>query len=103
MHSINRPLKRGVVVAALVVLAIGLDAATGFNVALAASCVGYILLQFLAVTAGVLLAAGGLLVWIASRFKSDRALHVAAGALALIVAALLLKQVFGLIGLACIG
>jgi len=102
-RSPTRPLARGAVIAGLILLPAGLDAATGFNFTLAAGCIGFILLQLLAMTAGVLLAAGGLAVWAISRFKSDKALYVAAGAFALIVAALLLKNVFALIGLECIG
>lgn len=94
---------RGAVIAGLVLLALGLDAATGFNVAVAAGCLGYILVQLVAMTAGILAAAGGLLVWVFSRFRNDKALAVAAGAIAFIVAALVMQNVSRLIGLACIG
>jgi hypothetical protein len=94
---------RGAVIAAVVVLAVGLDAATGFNVTGAVGCLGYILVQFVAMTAGILAAAGGLLIWVLSRFRNDKALYVALGAIAFIVAALVLQNVSWLIGLACIG
>jgi hypothetical protein len=89
--------------AGVILLVIGLDAATGFNVMGAAGCLGYILVQFVAMTAGILTAAGGLLVWVLSRFRNDKALYVALGAFAFIVAALVLQNVSWLIGVACIG
>jgi ABC-type proline/glycine betaine transport system permease subunit len=95
--------QRGAVIAAVVLLAVGLDAATGFNVMGAAGCLGYILVQLVAMTAGILVAAGGLMVWVFSRFRSDKALYVGLGAIAFIVPALVLQNVLRLIGLACIG
>src|SRR3954467_10705647 len=94
---------RGAVTVGAILLALGLDAATGFNVTGAVGCLGYILMQFVAMTAGVLAAAGGLLVWVVSRFRNDKALYVALGAIAFIVAALVLQNVSWLIGLTCIG
>ena len=100
---LRRSWLRGVLVAGLVLLALGLDAATGFNLLGAAGCLGYILVQFVAMTAGVLAAAGGLLLWVFSRFRNEKALHVALGAIAFIVAALVLQNVSWLTGLTCIG
>ena len=94
---------RGVVIFVVILLTVALDAATGFNVMGAAGCLGYILVQFVAMTAGILTALGGLLVWVLSRFRSDKALYVALGAIAFIVAALVLQNVLWLMGLACIG
>jgi hypothetical protein len=94
---------RGAAIAGVILLALGLDAATGFNVMGAAGCLGYILVQFVAMTAGVLAAAGGLLVWVFSRFRNDKAISIALVAIAFIVAALVLQNVSWLIGIACIG
>ncbi len=76
---------------------------TGLNVTLAASCVTFVLVQLLAMTVGTVGVAAGLLVWAFSRFRSRAALYVALGALALDVAAMVLKNVFTLIGIECIG
>jgi len=97
------PVLRGLVIFVVILLAVALDAATGFNVAGAAGCLGYILVQLLAMTAGILAAMGGATVWVFSRFRNDKALYVALGAIAFIVAALVLQNVSWLLGLYCIG
>ncbi len=102
-QSRPRPLLRGVLIAALILLAVALDALTGLNVTLAASCVTFVLVQLIAMTAGTVGVVAGLLVWVLSRFRSGTALNVALGALALVAAALVLKNVFMLIGIECIG
>ena len=98
-----RPLLRGALIAGLILLALALDALTGLNVTLAAACVAYGLVQLVAMTAGIVGVAAGLLVWAFTRFRNRTALYVALGALALVVAALVLKTVFMLIGIECIG
>ena len=96
------PVRRGLVIAALILLALGLDAVTGFNILMAGGCMGFIVLQLIAMTAGVLVAVAGLAVWLFSRFRSENALYAAVCALALIMATLVLRNVLDLIGLACI-
>jgi hypothetical protein len=101
--SPSRPHLRRAVLAALIFLAFGADAATGFNLTIAAGCVTFLVVQVIAMAASTALIVSGLVVWIFSRLRSERAFAFAVGGLALAVAAMLSKQVFVLIGLSCIG
>ena len=85
----------------LVLLALALDAAAGFNLTVAAGCIAFFLVQLLAMTAGSVLAVVGLVVWVFSRFKSRQALYLVGAALALGVASLLLNHFAGAIGFVC--
>ncbi len=101
MKPFLRAHRRSAVIVALVLLALGLDAATGFNLMAAGGCLGFFAVQFLAMTAGSVLALVGLVVWIFSRFQSRAALNMVAMALTLAVAALLLNQAAAWIGVGC--
>ncbi len=85
----------------LVLLALGLDAWAGFNFTVAVGCIGFFVVQFLAMTVGLVLGIVGLVTWIASRLHSRTAFLMVAGALALGLTALLLSEGFAGIGLVC--
>jgi hypothetical protein len=100
--SPDRPLLRAAIIAGVVLVAVGIDAATGLNLMVAASCTGFFVLQFLAMTVGIVLLVAGLVIWIFSGFQSREALFIVAGALTLDVAALLLNYAAAFIGIGCI-
>jgi len=89
-------------IVALVLFALGLDAAAGFNLTVAVGCITFFIVQLLAMTVGSVLAVVGLVMWIASRFKSHNAVHLITAALALALTAFLLNQGFAWIGLTCV-
>jgi hypothetical protein len=96
-----RTYRRTVIVVVLVLLALGLDAAAGFNLIAAAGCITFFVVQLLAMTAGSVLAVVGLVMWIVSRFKSRRALTLMTVALVLAAASLLLSHFASNIGFVC--
>ena len=101
MKATLRAYRRTIIIVVLVLLVLGLDAATGFNLLAAGGCIGFFLVRFLAMTAGSVLALIGLVVWIFSRFKSRMGLNLMAVALALAVAALVMNQAVAWIGVGC--
>ena len=90
------------IIAGLALLVLGIDAAAGFNLTVAVGCITFFIVQLLAMTVGSVLAVVGLVMWIASRFKSHNAVHLITAALALALAAFLLNQGFAWIGLTCV-
>ncbi len=98
----SRAALRGALIAGLILLVIGIDAATGFNLIMASGCVTLFVVQLVAVTAGTVVIVAGLVVWIFSRFNNDRALYFVAGALALNIAVFLIKNAVILTGVGCI-
>ncbi len=101
MKATLRAYRRTIIAVVLVLLVVGLDAATGFNLLAAGGCIGFFLVRFLAMTAGSVLALIGLVVWIFSRFKSRMGLNLMAAALVLAVAALVMNQAVAWIGVGC--
>jgi hypothetical protein len=101
MKPFLRAYRRTILLVVLVLLVLGLDAATGFNLMAAGGCIGFFLVRFLAMTAGSVLAVIGAVVWVFSRFKSQQALNLILVALALAVAALLMNQAVAWIGIGC--
>jgi hypothetical protein len=101
MIPATRSFRRAAVIVALVLLALGLDAAAGFNITMMAGCVAFFVVQLLAMTAGSVLAVIGLVIWIFSRFRSPQALGLVVGALALAAASLLINHFAGTIGFVC--
>ena len=98
----SRSALRGALIIGLIVLAVGVDAATGFNLMVTGGCITLFFVQLVAVTVGTVLIVVGLIVWIFSRFRSQQALYVVFGAVALDIVVLLLKDVVVLTGLGCI-
>src|SRR5579862_9243732 len=82
----SRTVLRGALIAGSIVLVVGIDAATGFNLIMASGCVTLFMVQLVVVTAGSVVIVAGLVLWIFSRFKNDRALYFVVGALALNIA-----------------
>ena len=97
----TRSYRRTAIIIALVLLVLGLDAATGFNLMAAGGCITFFVVRFLAMTAGSALAVIGLVVWIFSGFQSRQALNLVTVALALAIAALLFNEAVAWIGLGC--
>jgi asparagine N-glycosylation enzyme membrane subunit Stt3 len=97
----TRSFRRAVIVIVLVLLALSLDAATGFNLMAAGGCITYFVVRFFAMTAGSVLAVIGLVAWLFSRFQSRQALNLITVALALAIAALLFNQAVAWIGVGC--
>jgi len=93
---------RTALIIGVIVLAVGIDAATGFNLIVTGGCITLFFVQLVAVTVGTVLIVVGLIVWIFSHFRSQEALYVVIGALALDIVVLLLKNVVALTGLGCI-
>jgi hypothetical protein len=102
MSPATRSRLRIAAVVAAVLLVLGLDAWAGFNLTVAVGCIAFFIVQFLAMTVGSVLALVGLVMWVATRFKSRRALQLITAALALALAAVLLNQFFAWIGLTCV-
>jgi len=98
----SRAFLRGTLIVGLIVLVVGIDAATGFNLIVTGGCVTLFFVQLVAVTVGTVLIVVGLIVWIFSHFRSEEALYVVFGALALDILMLLLKSAVILTGLGCI-
>lgn len=97
-----RSIRRAGAIAGLILLAIGIDALTGFSVLAPAGCVLLFIVQLLAMTAGAVLALIGLVVWVFSGFRSRQALYLVIAALALAAAGVLLDDALTWIGLACV-
>ena len=97
----TRSFRRTAIVVALVLLALGLDAAAGFNITLAAGCISFFVVQLLAMTAGSVLAVVGLVVWVFSGFRSRQALNLVVVAAALAIASLLISHFANSIGFVC--
>jgi hypothetical protein len=93
--------RRTAIIVGLVLLAFALDAAAGFNITLAAGCIGFFVVQLLAMTAGSVLAVVGLVVWVFSGFKSRQALGLLLVAVALAAASLLISHFADTIGFLC--
>ena len=98
----SRTVRRGALIAGLMLLVIGIDAATGFNLIMAGGCVTLFMVQLVAMTAGTVVIVAGLVVWIFSRFNNDKALYFVFGALALNIAVFLIKNAVILSGVGCI-
>jgi hypothetical protein len=98
----SRAVRRGALIACLLLLVIGIDAATGFNLIMAGGCVTLFMVQLVAVTAGTVVIVAGLVVWIFSRFNNDKALYFVFAALALNIAVFLIKNAVILSGVGCI-
>ena len=94
--------RRAATIAGLILLVVGIDALTGFSLLAPASCITLFIVQLLAMTAGAVVAAVGLVVLLFSRFQSSQAFYAVAGALALGGASLLLNHALAWIGLACL-
>ncbi len=97
-----RRYRRPALIAAIVLIALGLDAAAGFNFMTAAGCITLVLMQLLAMTAGSVLAVGGVVVWIFSGFKNQRALTLALAAVAFGLVSFLLSHAAAYVGFACL-
>ena len=97
-----RTIRRVSAIAGLILLAIGIDALTGFSLLAPAGCVTLFIVQLLAMTAGAVMAVVGLVVWAFSGFQSRQAFCVVIGALALAGAGMLLGHGLAWIGLACL-
>jgi len=97
-----RTIRRAVAIAGLILLAVGIDAFTGFTLLAPAGCIVLFIVQLLAMTAGAVLAVIGAVVWALSGFRSRQALYVAIGALALAGVGVLLDNGLAQIGLVCL-
>ena len=97
-----RTIRRVSAIAALIPIAIGIDALTGFSVLAPAGCVTLFIVQLLAMTAGAVMAVVGLVVRAFSGFQSRQAFYVVIGALALAGAGMLLGHGLAWTGLACL-
>jgi len=97
-----RTIRRASAIAGLILLAVGIDALTGFSVLAPAGCITLFIAQLFAMTAGAVMAVAAFVVWAFSGFRSRQALYVLIGALALAGAAVLLAHGLAWIGLACV-
>jgi hypothetical protein len=97
-----RTIRRVSAIAGLILLAVTIDALTGFTLLAPAGCITLFIVQLFAMTAGAVFAVIGAVVWAFSGFQSRQAFFVAIGAPVLVGVAVLLKYGLTWIGLACL-
>jgi hypothetical protein len=102
MPPAARTIRRAGAIAGLILLAVAIDALTGFSVLEPAGCITLFIVQLFAMTAGAIMAMIGAVIWAFSGFRSRQALSVATGALALAGAAMLLGHGLAWIGHGCL-
>ncbi|MEJ2375253.1 MAG: hypothetical protein P8Y53_04590 [Pseudolabrys sp.] len=98
----TRSYRRTAIITGLIVAALALDAAAGFNFLAATGCISMVLMELIAMTAVPVLAVGGAAVWIFSGFKNQQALTLAGAALALGLATYLINHAAAYVGFVCL-